>query len=406
MKTEEELARDTESRCCLCGTPWNKYRGQYKCREPLCKVPVLVCFACADAGKPKSQPTYCPLCVEGHDLRAKAMPDMVAQKQQLFGGDVCAPPADAAAKASAAGSHSRQRKAPRVLEPSRRVFVGNLPLLVAASDIRAALEAAAGEAPGALEWIRDRSTGAFFGSIFVGMSSVDAAKRLVAAGGKGIRLAGAGGCKRARLLRVSFAPYQGAWPPAQHVESELPPLGPPPAPPAACKGDGDVETLSGDGGGGGGAGAREGASTVKVLETDKAFRKCLRRSDRQLVVVCFSAQWCGPCKQMAPAFAALAQRHQTARFFQIDADQTLPTIADAYSVSSLPTFIFFKNRAPVKTVTGASAQVREALAALVSTLSAQCDLGSKKHTLDEDGDEDEKPGDDKMKRRRVHACPV
>ena len=61
----------------------NKYRGQFKCPEPLCKVPVLVCFECADAGVHKSKPTYCPLCVEGHDLRTQALPDFVGQKQKV-----------------------------------------------------------------------------------------------------------------------------------------------------------------------------------------------------------------------------------------------------------------------------------------------------------------------------------
>ena len=45
LKTAEALEKDVESVCCLCGTPWNKYRGQFKCPEPLCKVPYCVCVS-------------------------------------------------------------------------------------------------------------------------------------------------------------------------------------------------------------------------------------------------------------------------------------------------------------------------------------------------------------------------
>ena len=54
------------------------------------------------------------------------------------------------------------------LQPSKRIFLGNLPLLVSASDIKQALVAAQGGGGGAppsdLEWICDKATGAFYGS--------------------------------------------------------------------------------------------------------------------------------------------------------------------------------------------------------------------------------------------------
>ena len=166
----------------------------------------------------------------------QALPDFVGQKQQLFGGDVCAASAPAtttssvavtaaasAAAAAASGATVRIRKGPKVQEPSKRLFVGNLPLLVAAADIRKVLASAQGGGEGgvgvesdaiALDWLTDRETGAFYGSVFVKMSSLDAAQRLVAAArrDKGVRIAGVGACKRPRLLRIQFAPYDGKWP--------------------------------------------------------------------------------------------------------------------------------------------------------------------------------------------------
>lgn len=41
-KSDADLQKDVESWCAVCGEPWDLYRGQFRCPEPLCKVPVLV----------------------------------------------------------------------------------------------------------------------------------------------------------------------------------------------------------------------------------------------------------------------------------------------------------------------------------------------------------------------------
>jgi thioredoxin 1 len=61
-----------------------------------------------------------------------------------------------------------------------------------------------------------------------------------------------------------------------------------------------------------------------------------------LVVVDFYAQWCGPCKKFAPIFSKLAEEYPSIKFLKVDIDKCEKT-AHKYKVSSIPTFMFFKN---------------------------------------------------------------
>ena len=55
---------------------------------------------------------------------------------------------------------------------------------------------------------------------------------------------------------------------------------------------------------------------------------------------------CGPCKQIAPAFEALAAEHSDVVFIKVDVDE-LEDIAEQFNVSAMPTFIAVKNKVQV-----------------------------------------------------------
>jgi thioredoxin len=73
------------------------------------------------------------------------------------------------------------------------------------------------------------------------------------------------------------------------------------------------------------------------------------------VVADFYADWCGPCKQIAPMYEQLSQqltRPNKISFTKIDVDQQAE-LASAYGVTAMPTFMVFKNARAIQTIRGA-----------------------------------------------------
>lgn len=86
--------------------------------------------------------------------------------------------------------------------------------------------------------------------------------------------------------------------------------------------------------------------------TDANFQKEALESNIP-VLVDFYADWCGPCKMMAPVVSELAQEYEGIfKIGKLNVDQEAET-AEKYRVMSIPTMIILKNGAPVDTVVGA-----------------------------------------------------
>ena len=71
------------------------------------------------------------------------------------------------------------------------------------------------------------------------------------------------------------------------------------------------------------------------------------------VLVDFWAEWCGPCKMIAPAIHDLALEYDgKLNVAKVDVDDN-PNIAMKYGIRSIPALIFFKEGQPVDQVVGA-----------------------------------------------------
>lgn len=76
--------------------------------------------------------------------------------------------------------------------------------------------------------------------------------------------------------------------------------------------------------------------------TDANFEQEVLQA-KQPVVVDFWAEWCGPCKMIAPVLDELAQEYAgKVKFFKMNVDENPQTPAK-FSIRGIPTLILFKN---------------------------------------------------------------
>ena len=93
-----------------------------------------------------------------------------------------------------------------------------------------------------------------------------------------------------------------------------------------------------------------GAATKTV--TDATFDTDVLGSDKP-VLVDFWAEWCGPCKMVAPVLEEIASEHSDKlTIAKVNIDEN-PEIARRYQIMSIPTMSVFAGGEVVKSIVGA-----------------------------------------------------
>jgi thioredoxin 1 len=95
--------------------------------------------------------------------------------------------------------------------------------------------------------------------------------------------------------------------------------------------------------------------TVTKIVTDKTWDAEVLQS-KEPVIVDFFAEWCGPCKAMAPALDQVAtEMAGKVKVVKIDVDQN-PAISAKYGIRAMPTLMAFKDGKKVNENVGALVQ--------------------------------------------------
>jgi len=87
--------------------------------------------------------------------------------------------------------------------------------------------------------------------------------------------------------------------------------------------------------------------------TEQSFDEALVAT-QGLVMVDFWAEWCGPCRAIAPVLEELAEASEgRVTLMKVNIDEN-PGLAARYGIRSIPTILFFKGGAVVERVVGAA----------------------------------------------------
>jgi len=101
---------------------------------------------------------------------------------------------------------------------------------------------------------------------------------------------------------------------------------------------------------------------MAIQKLDKSNFKSTIESSNNPVIIDFYADWCGPCKMVAPIMEEIAAENNAIDIYKVNVDEN-PELAIEFAVMSIPTIISFKNAALYKKAIGA--QGKQAILGLV-----------------------------------------
>lgn len=89
-------------------------------------------------------------------------------------------------------------------------------------------------------------------------------------------------------------------------------------------------------------------SVLKINEQN--FENEVLKSE-EMVLIDFYADWCGPCKMLAPVLEGLSEKMDKVTFYKVNVDAS-SDLAGRYGIQAIPNLVIFKDGKAVDQITG------------------------------------------------------
>ncbi|XP_010511031.1 PREDICTED: thioredoxin H7-like [Camelina sativa] len=96
------------------------------------------------------------------------------------------------------------------------------------------------------------------------------------------------------------------------------------------------------------------SAMIVEIESRRQWRSLFdsMKGSNKLLVIDFTAAWCGPCKAMEPRVKEIASKYSDVVFARVDVDK-LMDVAETYKAITLPAFVLVKRGEEIDRVVGA-----------------------------------------------------
>jgi putative thioredoxin len=98
--------------------------------------------------------------------------------------------------------------------------------------------------------------------------------------------------------------------------------------------------------------AQANTSIIASIDNVEQFNKIMEISNERLLILEFYADWCPPCKELAPILEKIAkEKSETVAIYKIDTDRH-HELMSSFQIAGIPYVSFFKNKENVFSLTG------------------------------------------------------
>ena len=82
-----------------------------------------------------------------------------------------------------------------------------------------------------------------------------------------------------------------------------------------------------------------------IVQSQEDYRNKIFSSNKNIILVDFFAEWCGPCKLLTPKLENLEKKYDNIEILKVDVDNdNCSQISELYKITCMPTIIFLKDK--------------------------------------------------------------